>query len=63
VFTYFVRFPSLVENQFLSTIKQQLTNNGGKYLFIVFQEYLSQNGILHKLICPYTSEQNRISEK
>jgi len=63
VFNSFVRFKSLVENQFSSTIKQLLTDNGGEYLSTVFQEYLSQHGILHKLTCPYTSEQNGISER
>jgi transposase InsO family protein len=63
VFNCLVRFKSLVENQFSSTIKQLLTDNGGEYLSTVFQEYLSQHGILHKLTCPYTSEQNGISER
>ena len=63
VFNCFIRFKSLVKNQFSSSIKQLLTSNGGEYLSTVFQEYLSQNGILHKLTCLYTSEQNGVSER
>jgi hypothetical protein len=63
VFDCFVRFKSLVENQFSSSIKQLLTGNGGEYLSTVIQEYLSQNRILLKLTCLYTSEQNGVSER
>ena len=31
--------------------------------FKVFQDYLSTNGIVHKVSCPYTQEQNEVVDR
>jgi len=59
----FVKFKLLVENLFISKIKQFQSDNGGEYTSKQFKDYLSQSGILHRLSCPHTSQQNGIAER
>jgi transposase InsO family protein len=63
VYQCFVKFKLLVENQFGTKIKQFQSDNGGEYTSIQFKQYLSQNGIFHRLTCPHTSQQNGIAER
>jgi len=53
----------LVENLFTTKIKQFQSDNGGEYTSKQFKDYLSQSGILYRLSCPHTSQQNGISER
>jgi len=59
----FVKFKSLVENLFSCSIKQLQTDNGGEYVSTAFKQFTDTHGILHRFTCPYTSEQNGISER
>jgi hypothetical protein len=63
VFSSFVKFKLLVEKQFNTSIKQFQSDNGGEYTSNQFKQYLNQHGILHRLTCPYTSQQNGIAER
>jgi transposase InsO family protein len=63
VLSCFIKFKSLVENFFSCKIKQLQTDNGGEYVSAAFKNFTNTNGILHRLTCPYTSEQNGISER
>jgi transposase InsO family protein len=63
VFATFVKFKILVENQVTTRIKQIQSNGGGEYTSIHFQSFLTKHGILHRKSCPYTSQQNGISEQ
>jgi transposase InsO family protein len=63
VFQFFVKFKLLVENLFTAKIKQFQSDNGGEYTSKQFKDYLSQSGILHRLFCPHTSQQNGIAER
>jgi transposase InsO family protein len=63
VYQCFVTFKLLVENQFDTKIKQFQSDNGGEYTSIQFKQYLSQNGVFHRLTCPHTSQQNGIAER
>jgi transposase InsO family protein len=63
VFATFVKFKLLVENQFSTKIKQLKLDGGGEYTSIQFQFFLSQNGIVHRKSCPYTSQQNGLAER
>jgi transposase InsO family protein len=63
VLSCFIKFKTLVENFFSCKIKQIQTDNGGEYVLVAFQNFTNTHGILHKLTCPYTSEQNGISER
>ena len=56
VYSTFVQFKTLVENQFQTTIKCLQTDHGGK--FTALTRFLSLHGILHRFSCPYTPEQN-----
>lgn len=46
-----------------SKIKQIQTDGGGEYTSHNFKNFLTQNGILHRITCPYTSQQNGIAER
>jgi transposase InsO family protein len=63
VFQCFVKFKLLVENLFTTKIKQFQFDNGVEYTSKQFKDYLSQSGILHRLSCPHTSQQNGIAER
>jgi transposase InsO family protein len=63
VLSYFVKFKNLVENLFSCSIKQLQTDNGGEYVSMAFKSFTDTHGILHRFTCPYTSEQNGISER
>jgi hypothetical protein len=63
VFSCFVKFKTLVENFFSCRIKQFQSDNGGEYVSNQFTSFLTSNGILHRLTCPYTSQQNGVAER
>jgi transposase InsO family protein len=63
VFAHFVRFKLLVENQFISHIKQFQSNRGGEYTYVQFQTFLIKKRIIHRKSCPYTSQQNCLAER
>ena len=57
----FVNFKTQVELQFDSKIKSLQTNWGGE--FRVFQYYLAENGIVDRVSCPHTQQQNGVVER
>jgi transposase InsO family protein len=59
----FVKFKCLVENLFTLKIKQFQTYGGGEYLSNTFTSFLSTHGILHRVTCPHSSQQNGIVER
>jgi len=63
VYSVFVKFKLLVEKQFNYTIKQFQSDNGGEYCSNIFKQFLSANGIFHRLSCPHTSQQNGLAER
>jgi hypothetical protein len=63
VFAAFVKFKSFAENQFSSKIKNFQSDGGGEFLSNQFKQFLDSNGIMHKISCPYTSQQNGIAER
>lgn len=63
IFMCFIKFKGLVENIFSCKIKQFQTDNGGEYLSNNFKQFLKTHGILHRLTCPHSSEQNGIFER
>lgn len=56
-----LRFKSMVENQFSTTIKSVQTDGGREFrpLYSVF----ASNGIVHRISCLYTPQQNGRVEK
>ena len=63
VFSIFQKYKALVKNLFSCSIQQLQFDNGGEYLSKDFQIFLTNNGIFHRLTCPYTSLQNGIAEQ
>jgi len=63
VFSVFVQFKSLVENQFSTSIKQFQCDGGGEYMSTQFKNFLIHHGILHRISCPHTPQQNGVAER
>ena len=55
VLSIFQKYKTLVENLFSCSIQQLQSGNGGEYLSKEFKIFLENNGIFHRLTCPYTS--------
>ena len=56
LFSYFLKFKSLIENQFKETIMALQTDWGGKFRRL--KTFLENLGIHHRHSCPYTAQQN-----
>ena len=63
VFPAFQAFSSEVQKQYNAKIKVLRSDNGGEYVNRVFQSFLQTHGIIHQKTCPYTPEQNGVSER
>jgi transposase InsO family protein len=63
VYVTFLKFKSLVENQFSCSIKQLQSDGGGEFLSKQFTSFLETNGIFHRISCPYTAQQNGLAER
>lgn len=63
VYDCFVNYKNLVENQLESKIKILRTDNGGEYCSNKFKQLCEQSGIVHQKSCPYTPQQNGLSER
>ncbi|KAG8484033.1 hypothetical protein CXB51_023002 [Gossypium anomalum] len=57
----FGQFQKMVFTQFGKTIKQFQSDWGGE--FRAFSSALANQGILHRVTCPHTSEQNGVAER
>ncbi|PKU67898.1 Retrovirus-related Pol polyprotein from transposon TNT 1-94 [Dendrobium catenatum] len=62
-FKIFVKFKSMAENQFQSSIKCLRTDGGGEYINHSFKKFLTHYGIVHQVTCPYTPQQNGVAER
>ena len=63
VYTHFVAWKTLVENQLNRKLKILRTDNGMEYLSNDMKCHLSENGIRHELTVPYTPQQNGVAER
>jgi hypothetical protein len=63
VFATFVKFKTIAEKIFSTSIKQIQTDNGGEFTSNQFKHFLTTQGIYHRLTCPHTSQQNGIAER
>jgi hypothetical protein len=57
----FLKFQTLVENYFETTIKSVQTDGGGE--FLPLQRHLSKSGISYRQTCPHTHHQNGSVER
>lgn len=62
-YSVFKSFKTLVENQFNAKIKEYKSDGGGEFIGQNMKHYLSENGIHHRISCPYTPEQNDVAER
>ncbi|PKU87036.1 Retrovirus-related Pol polyprotein from transposon TNT 1-94 [Dendrobium catenatum] len=63
VFHTFVNFKNQIENLTSQRIKKIRTDGGTEYVNSSFQNYLLTHGISHQISCPYTPEQNGLTER
>jgi len=63
VFATFIKFKTIAEKFFSTSIKQIQIDNGGEFTSNQFKNFLTTKGIYHRLTCPHTSQQNGIAER
>ena len=63
VFVTFKILLAYVENHFSTSIKTLRTDSGGEYVSNEFQKFLQHQGIISQKSCPYTPQQNGVSER
>ncbi|RWR90457.1 retrovirus-related Pol polyprotein from transposon TNT 1-94 [Cinnamomum micranthum f. kanehirae] len=54
---------SYVETQFSKCIKTLRSDSGGEYVSTDFQSFIRTRGIISQRTCPYTPQQNRVTER
>jgi len=59
----FIKFKCLMENLLSCKLKRLQTSGGGEFTSHHFKQHLSTHGILHRITCPHTSQQNGIAER
>lgn len=62
-FERFIEFKAMVENQTGKRIKIIRSDKGTEYIPEKFNKYLAKEGIQHQLTCPYTAQQNGVTER
>ena len=63
MFSVFLHFKSLVENQFNTKIKALRSYGGGEFVNKKFKAFCLDNGISYQLSCPYTHQQNGVAKR
>ena len=61
VYDVFLSFKKMIELQLNCSIKAFQSDSGAEYLKI--GRFLKEHGIIHRLSCPYTHEQNGLAER
>lgn len=62
-FSTFLKFQSLVENQFNSKIGSLQCDGGGEFTSKIFLNHLQNMGIRQLISCPHTPQQNSLAER
>jgi hypothetical protein len=60
---YFKIYKAKVENQLERKIRHLMSNRGGEYFSILFDEFCAEHGIIHERTTPYSPESNGIAER
>lgn len=63
VYSKFVEFKALIENETGKKIKSLRSDNGGEYVYNAFKELYAKEGIRRELIAPYNPQQYGIAER
>ena len=59
----FQKFVNLIQTQFSMSIKTLRFDNEGEYISHEFRQFCDSKGIIHETTCPYTPQQNGVSER
>ena len=62
VATIFPAFITQMANQLSTSVKIVQSDGGGEFISIVLQNYFAAHGIIHRISCPGTPEQNGLAE-
>jgi hypothetical protein len=62
-FNCFVKFKGIVENLMSKKIKAFQSDGGGEFTSNQFKQFLTSHGILHRIACPHTPQQNGLAER
>lgn len=62
-FSVFVAFQKLVENQHSFKITQFQSDGGGEFVNLQMKKHLEECGIVHRISCPHTPQQNGLAER
>ena len=63
IISTFVSFKKMIENHLSLSIKSIQSDGGGEFVNKIFSMFLTDHGIVHRLSCPYTAEQNGLVER
>ncbi|CAL8153025.1 unnamed protein product [Prunus armeniaca] len=63
VFSKFLQFHALIQNQFNAAIKCFQSDGGSEFLSKAFTDFFASKGIVHRLSCPYTPQQNGLAKR
>jgi hypothetical protein len=63
VSSLFQQFHKMIATQYQSNIQVIRTDNGGEFINHSLKHYLNSHGIVHQTTCPYTPQQNGVSER
>jgi len=63
VLNAFQEFKAEVENLHERKIKALQSDNGGEYCSAQFEQFLKDNGIVHRKTVPYSPSQNGVAER
>ncbi|CAI7928177.1 unnamed protein product [Closterium sp. NIES-54] len=63
VLIVFEKWLKEVEWQTSKTVKKLRSDRGGEFLGCAFTDLIEDKGILHNLICPYTTQQNGMAKR
>ncbi len=63
VFTTFVKWQAMVENETGRTLKVLRTDGGGEFTSAEFSSHLEDKGVKHEVTIPRTPEQNGVAER
>lgn len=63
VFKKFIDFKNFAERQSDCKLKILRSDNGTEYINKIFDDFCSNNGVLHQKSVPYTPQQNGLAER
>lgn len=58
-----MKFKYIAEKFLNAKIKSFQTDSEGEFLSNNFRQFLETNGVMHRISCPYTQQQNSIAER